>query len=129
MGLGNSVIHGFEKMDTDPKLISLIVAEEKAIWLTVYIGSHFDPDGCVLDYRLFAYGIHSKANSSGPAMYDAWVVSIPVLKDGEVVGSLYMHGFSVFRTPLDIESVLNKTKATILKTQCGWKNIQHGPEI
>jgi hypothetical protein len=40
-----------------------------------------------------------------------------------------MHNFSVFRTTLDIGNVLKKTKASILKTQYRWKNIQHGPEI
>eukprot|EP00957_Ditylum_brightwellii_P010336 781430-Ditylum_brightwellii.AAC.1 len=41
-------LSGFERVDDDPKSISLIVAVEKDIQPTVYVASHFNPDGCVL---------------------------------------------------------------------------------
>eukprot|EP00957_Ditylum_brightwellii_P210494 15365042-Ditylum_brightwellii.AAC.1 len=107
-----SNLSGVEKVHDDPKLISLLVAVDSNIQLTVYVASHFNPEDYVCGKILFAYGIHSQTNSSGSVMsasdgaynwnaqtciecnysfkdirHDTWIVTIPKLKQDDIVGS------------------------------------------
>eukprot|EP00957_Ditylum_brightwellii_P095452 7270411-Ditylum_brightwellii.AAC.1 len=61
--------------------------------------------------------------------HDECIVLIPELENDNVVGSLSMHGFSVFKVHLDIEKVLNQTLSSIPKRRTKWENIQPGPLI
>eukprot|EP00957_Ditylum_brightwellii_P091361 6956266-Ditylum_brightwellii.AAC.1 len=138
-------LSGFENVHEDPNSTSLFVAVHNNIHLRLYVTSHIYPEKCVLgkrakgrinfpDYRLFAYGIHTKANSNGLEMLhsggsynwnaqtcveckcsckdsrcDAWIVIIPELHKERIVGSLSVHSFSVFKVPPDMEMVTLKT--------------------
>ena len=88
-------------------------------------------------YRLFAYEVHDEATANGPVMIvdkktredyvynaivcdvckvcknqkrDAWVVEIPICQPYQVIGSLSIQGFLIFKLHFGVEDVLTSVK-------------------